>query len=73
MDKPQGIITIRCREDNSCWIFSVSDNGPGIAQKYHDKIFQIFQTLAARDERESTGMGLALVKKLSPSTEGKLG
>jgi signal transduction histidine kinase len=42
----------------------VTDNGPGIDEKYHEKIFQLFQTLAPRDNGESTGIGLTLVKKI---------
>ncbi|MBN1270708.1 MAG: PAS domain S-box protein [Candidatus Aminicenantes bacterium] len=64
MDKPHGEIKIGCTDENSQWKFSVSDNGPGIHEKYHQKIFQIFQTLEARDKRESTGVGLSLVKKI---------
>jgi len=64
LDKPQGIITIRCEEAGADWRFSVADNGPVIAPKYHDKIIQIFQTLHPRDEVESTGVGLAIVKKI---------
>ena len=36
---------------------SVSDNGPGIAPEYHDKIFEVFQTLRNKDMSESTGIG----------------
>ncbi|MBU1139397.1 MAG: hypothetical protein KKA76_10500, partial [Proteobacteria bacterium] len=43
---------------------SFRDNGPGIEERYYDKIFQIFQTLMPRDEHESTGIGLTLVKKI---------
>ena len=64
MDKPRGEIRIRCTEEQSLWRFSVADNGPGIDKKYHEKIFKIFQTLTARDELESTGIGLTLVKKI---------
>ena len=49
--------------------FAVSDDGPGIAPEYYDKVFQIFQTLEARDQKESTGIGLAIVKKII-ETEG---
>jgi two-component system sensor kinase FixL len=64
MDKPQGEITIGCADHGDYWQFSVTDNGPGIEPKHHEKIFQIFQTLKPRDERESTGIGLSIVKKI---------
>jgi signal transduction histidine kinase len=64
MDKPQGRVEIGCREDEGSWRFRVTDNGPGIEEKYFEKIFQMFQTLAPRDQRESTGIGLPIVKKI---------
>jgi light-regulated signal transduction histidine kinase (bacteriophytochrome) len=64
MDKPEGKITIGCLDDGAFWKFSVADNGPGIDEKDHEKIFQIFQILASSDEQESTGVGLAIVKKI---------
>ncbi len=64
MDKDEGLIKVGCVDGGASWQFSVSDNGPGIDKKYHDRIFQIFQTLAPRDERENTGIGLTLVKKI---------
>jgi len=42
---------------------SVRDNGKGIAPEFHEKIFQVFQTLRKGDDPESTGIGLAIVKK----------
>ena len=42
--------------------FTVEDNGPGIAPKYHEKIFQMFQILDARDKFENTGVGSSIVK-----------
>ena len=64
MDKKEGIIRVGCVDDGTFWKFNVSDNGPGIDQRYYGKIFQIFQTLTSRDEHESTGIGLTLVKKI---------
>jgi signal transduction histidine kinase len=64
MDKPQGCIRIGCTEQDQHWTFSVKDNGPGIEEKYFGKIFEMFQTLTRRDELESTGIGLAVVKKI---------
>ncbi len=72
MDKPQGIIKMGCVQEGGFWKFSVSDNGPGIEEKYFDKIFKIFQTLSARDEFESTGVGLSVVKKTVELFGGKI-
>jgi signal transduction histidine kinase len=44
--------------------FVVRDDGPGIAPQFHERIFELFQTLRRRDDAESTGMGLTIVKKL---------
>jgi signal transduction histidine kinase len=63
-DKGKGLIAVRFRERNSHYEFSVEDDGPGISKIYHDKIFMIFQTLQERDSFESTGIGLAIVKKI---------
>jgi len=72
MDKPDGRIEIGCTDQGPCWRFYVSDNGPGIDAKYHDKIFKMFQTLTPRDELESTGIGLAMVKKIVELYGGKV-
>jgi signal transduction histidine kinase/CheY-like chemotaxis protein len=50
--------------------FTVTDNGPGIAPEYHERIWGIFQTLEPRDTVEGTGIGLSIVKKI---VEGKGG
>jgi PAS domain S-box-containing protein len=71
MDKAEGQIRVGCVEEDGFWKFSVSDNGPGIEAKYFDKIFRIFQTLAPRDEFESTGVGLTVVKKIVSLNGGK--
>ncbi|MBN2314394.1 MAG: PAS domain S-box protein [Sedimentisphaerales bacterium] len=70
IDKAEGQITIGCVEEEKCWKFRVTDNGPGIREKYFDKIFQMFQTLAPRDETGSTGIGLPIVKKIAEMNGG---
>ncbi len=72
IDKPEGDIMIGCVDNGDVWTFSVADNGPGIAEKYHEKIFQIFQTLLPHDEWENIGIGLALVKKIVELYGGKI-
>lgn len=52
--------------------FSVTDNGPGIAPQYHERIFGIFQTLEARDKVEGTGIGLSVVQKIVDAKGGRV-
>lgn len=63
-DKPEIDITIGWKDLGNQFEFYVGDNGPGISPEFHERIFVIFQTLQARDEVESTGVGLAIVKKI---------
>jgi len=72
MDKPEGKIRINCSAEGGHWKFSVTYNGPGIKQQHLEKIFQLFQTLAPRDRVESSGVGLALVKKIVEMYGGRV-
>jgi light-regulated signal transduction histidine kinase (bacteriophytochrome) len=72
MDKPKGRIKVDCVEEDGFWKFSVADNGPGIEEKHFERIFQMFQTLAPRDEFESTGVGLTVAKKIVELYKGEI-
>ncbi len=63
-DKSEGYIRIFYTDETTHYRFTVEDNGPGIAKNYHNKIFVIFQTLNGSDSFESTGVGLAIIKKI---------
>lgn len=63
-DKPEGRIVIASADAGDFWQLSVADNGPGIDPRHHERVFQLFQVLTPRDQKESTGVGLALVKKI---------
>ncbi len=63
-DKPEGRIRIASADAGAFWQLSVADNGPGIDPRHHERVFQLFQVLTPRDQKESTGVGLALVKKI---------
>jgi PAS domain S-box-containing protein len=63
-DKESGVIEVGGRDFGPFVEFFVTDDGPGISPQYHEKIFQMFQTLKRRDEVESSGIGLAVVQKL---------
>jgi signal transduction histidine kinase len=64
MDKPEGYIRVGCTREAEVWHFTVADNGQGIEPRHFERIFHLFQTLSSRDQRERTGVGLALVKKI---------
>ncbi|KIC38399.1 histidine kinase [Leisingera sp. ANG-M7] len=58
-----GTVNVTLQDQDGSWTFLVADDGPGIATEYHEKIFQMFQTLKSRDQVEGSGMGLAIVQK----------
>ncbi|MGB1038439.1 MAG: PAS domain-containing sensor histidine kinase [Bacteroidia bacterium] len=72
LDKPEGEIEVGMRDKGNYFVFSVRDNGPGIEDTHFQKIFQIFQTLQTRDEYESTGIGLSIVKRIVELNGGKI-
>jgi light-regulated signal transduction histidine kinase (bacteriophytochrome) len=71
-DKPVAEISISARETANDWVFNITDNGPGIDSRYHDKIFVIFQTIQPRDEFESIGAGLAITRKIIENKGGRI-
>jgi light-regulated signal transduction histidine kinase (bacteriophytochrome) len=62
-DKAEGIVNISVNELGQYYRFVVEDNGIGIDKVYHEKVFEIFQTLESRDKVEGTGVGLSIIKK----------
>lgn len=72
MDKPHGLVEVGCSDAGAEWRFHVRDNGPGIEERHFERIFQLFQTLAAREGVESTGVGLALAKKIVETYQGRI-
>jgi PAS domain S-box-containing protein len=69
-DRADGEIKISVQDQGLAYEFAVADDGPGIAPEYHNKVFGIFQTLEARDTKESTGVGLAIVKRIVEAEKG---
>lgn len=69
---PEGTIKIQAERKGKFYEFAVSDDGPGIAPEYHEKVFGMFQTLKSKGKIENTGIGLTLVKKIVESEKGKI-
>lgn len=66
------IILISAEEQEDHWVFSVEDNGIGIANTDIERIFTIFQRLHKRNEYEGTGIGLAICFKIVSQLGGRI-
>ncbi len=71
-DKKEGHIEIFCEEHSPFFEFAVKDDGPGIPEEFHNRVFEMFQTLQSRDTKESTGLGMSIIKKLVEWQGGKV-
>jgi PAS domain S-box-containing protein len=70
-DRLDGSIQISGREYGDFYEFIIADDGPGIAPEYQANIFTIFQT-GNSQATDSTGIGLAIVKKIVKSQGGTI-
>jgi signal transduction histidine kinase len=68
-----GVVDVSAAQTNGEVRIAVADTGPGIAPEDHDRIFDEFQqTDAGIEQREGTGLGLALSKRLVELHGGRI-
>lgn len=71
-DRDAGVLQITCAVQQNRLYVSLTDDGPGIDPRYHDRIFGLFETLRSRDDVEGSGMGLAIIRKLVEHYGGEI-
>ena len=64
-DRDKGSIRITTAAERGGQVLTVTDDGPGIPERFRDKVFEVMTTLSPRDEVEGSGMGLANVRKIA--------
>jgi len=69
---PGSTIRVKLIEEKAVFVLEISDNGPGIAPKDHDTIFDKFNRGSNQDNREGFGLGLNLVKNVVENHEGTI-
>ncbi len=69
-DQPNPRIEIGVRHEGTRQVIYVRDNGIGIAQPYHEKVFNLFTKLDTHTE--GSGIGLAIVKRIIESHRGQV-
>lgn len=72
-DKAKGRIVVTSVVEGDDVVLGVSDDGPGIADEFHARVFGAMTTLRPRDEVEGSGMGLAHAKKIALHYHGAVG
>jgi signal transduction histidine kinase len=65
-DKAKTIVKLEIEERKNGYRIVVADNGAGIDSRFHDKLFELFETASSSDRfgKRGNGIGLATVKKL---------
>ncbi|MBI5923334.1 MAG: PAS domain S-box protein [Betaproteobacteria bacterium] len=58
------------RQDNKVR-YSISDNGPGVEMQYRERVFRVFERLSADDAEAGTGIGLAILRRVVESCDGR--
>lgn len=63
-DPHGGMIALRLRQENGFAVFTIDDNGPGVAPEEQERVFHKFYQSDNSRVMDGNGLGLPLVKKI---------
>ena len=66
------VIRVSAQDKGQEWVFSVADNGIGIAAEHADSVFVIFRRLNPRALYSGNGIGLSICKKIIEQHGGRI-
>jgi signal transduction histidine kinase len=69
-EKPELHISITCQRIGNNYEISIKDNGIGIDEDQHDKIFGLFRRAYSKKDKSGSGAGLAIVRDIIKQHNG---
>jgi PAS domain S-box-containing protein len=72
MGRETGSVVVECRRDDEEWLFTIKDDGVGIAAQHRSQVFKLFERLG-RDRAPSGGVGLPIAKRIVERNGGRIG
>jgi PAS domain S-box-containing protein len=65
-------VEVSARDAGDAWEFTVADDGPGIPEQHHDRVFEIFQQATTDDDKGEAGIGLAICERIVSRHHGDI-
>jgi PAS domain S-box-containing protein len=69
----EGHVAVTVQQLENFFEVSITDSGPGVPPKFHDRIFEAFEQVPNKRSKEGTGLGLAICKSIIDAHGGEVG
>ncbi|WP_135228828.1 sensor histidine kinase [Deinococcus fonticola] len=66
------LVGVRAERGDDAWVFHVQDNGIGIEEKYHERIFEAFRRLHHASQYGGSGIGLSVTRSAVEQHGGRI-